>query len=296
MRLEPHFKDGTQIVGKWNKHKYRIEHHIGEGSNGKVYLVRKGMHSYAMKMGFSVHDHQSEVNALKELEFSDKSRPYLIDVDDFQDQDLDYPFYVMKYVKGLCISEYIRQKGQDWIYLIGRNLLKRLHHIHIQGWVFGDLKPDNVMVSKYGQVDLIDYGGVSARGHSVKQFTEVYDRGFWQAGLRTADESYDLFSFAILCIHCLEPKLAIPELPQNRDIDYLLEVIDKNSTFHPLRPFLIKAIRGQYLTSKQAYQEWSHLTHRTHKKVPANPHNSWLRPAFFASAVGLASTIYFIVQ
>ena len=76
------------------------------------------------------------------------------------------------------------------------------------------------MVSAYGSVELIDYGGVSPFGR-VKQFTEWYDRGYWNAGSRTGDISYDLFSFAVMCIGLLDEKSlreASCQLPQTRSV------------------------------------------------------------------------------
>ena len=58
---------GTMVKGKWNQSLYRIERSLGEGENGKVYLVKRGSAFFAMKLGFDPVDHQSEVNVLKQL-------------------------------------------------------------------------------------------------------------------------------------------------------------------------------------------------------------------------------------
>ena len=63
-----------------------------------------------------------------------------------------------------------------------------------------------MIVSNYGDVDLIDFGGVTPKGRAIKQLTEVYDRGFWNMGERVAEESYDLFSFAILLLKSLDQR------------------------------------------------------------------------------------------
>ena len=110
----------------------------------------------------------------------------------------------MRYVRGEALHHFIRRQGTDWTLLVGLRLLQKLAQLHQAGWVFGDLKPQNVLVSDYGQVELIDYGGVTSIGRSVKQFTEWYDRGFWNGGSRTADGTYDVFAFALLLIHVLE--------------------------------------------------------------------------------------------
>ena len=72
----------------------------------------------------------------------------------------------MRYIEGMTISHFIHKRGQDWIYVIGSNLLRKLTEIHKSGYVFGDLKIENMIVSNYGDVDLIDFGGVTPKGTS----------------------------------------------------------------------------------------------------------------------------------
>lgn len=109
----------------------------------------------------------------------------------------------MRYVEGKPLHHFLSKNGPDWLGLVGLGLLEKLRTLHECGFVFGDLKPENVMVSKYGEVELIDFGGTSPIGRSVKQFTEWHDRGFWNAGSRISDEGYDLFAFAVLCLRLL---------------------------------------------------------------------------------------------
>ena len=59
---------------------------------------------------------------------------------------------------------------------------------------------ENVIVADYGHVELVDYGGVTAVGKSIRQFTEIYDRGYWNAGSRAADAS--MIYFLSLCCAC----------------------------------------------------------------------------------------------
>ena len=217
--------EGSFVVGKWNKQEYRVLRLLGEGANGKVYLVQKGRHLFAMKIGYDAFDLQSEVNVLKALDKRiRKNNPYLHEVDDFHLHGSEYPFYVMKYVQGKRIHDFLKQKGGDWFYIVGKNLLTRLVELHRAGWQFCDLKMENVIVEEYGQTELVDYGGVTRHGNSVKQFTEIYDRGYWRKGSRIADETYDLFSFAVLCIQLIVPGRQIADasvvLPQNRSVSY----------------------------------------------------------------------------
>jgi serine/threonine protein kinase len=277
---------------------YRVERLLGAGTNGKVYLVKRGKFFYALKIGFDAADHQSEVNALKVLSKSNTSfRHYLLDVDDYHADGADYPFYVMRYIKGQTMNDFITRNGRDWLHLIGLNMLRKLTELHKQDYIFGDIKMQNMLVSGYGDVDLIDFGGTTTKGRAVKQFTEIYDRGYWGAGTRSADEAYDLFAFAVLFISSLETEQAMKGidklLPQTRSVDMLLNMLQKNKALDTLAPLLRKALLGQYTTSKQALAEWRKQSVRRPQSASSSAgRSSWLRLCFAASLLIFGLTVY----
>lgn len=262
----PPLSIGQRVEGKWHGGGYRVERGLGEGANGKVYLVSRGEALFAMKVGTDAMDLQAEANILKVLSKMEGSfRRFLVDVDDFRAEGTDYPFYVMKYVKGLQLQEFLSAKGRAWFPVVGLRLLEKICELHGKGYIFGDLKKENVLVSDYGHVELVDFGGVTPAGKAVKQFTELYDRGYWNAGLRNADEGYDLFSFAVLCVHvCGGPKAAFSKaiLPQNRTLDDLLDEIRRDPLCKEYTPFLMKALRGEYVSSREACEDWRRLMKR----------------------------------
>ena len=290
------FPIGAFIHGRWNRRRYRVERLLGEGANGRVYLVSAGTAMFALKTGHDMLDLQSEVNVLKSLaQSSDSFRDYFVDADDAEWQGETIPFYVMKYVRGQSLSDFLKAQGPEWLYVIGYHLLRKLNELHRHGWVFGDLKVENMIISEYGRVELVDYGGVSAIGKSIKQFTEIYDRGYWRAGSRVADEGYDLFSFAVLCLQITgEPGKSdyAQVLPQNRGKDYLLDELKQRPLLHNVAPVLEKAIRGQYRSSAEASLEWRrHAALLQHSIGVVS--SSWLKLCFAASAILFLSTVYF---
>jgi serine/threonine protein kinase len=291
------------VKGKWNENLYRIERSLGEGENGKVYLVKKGSAFFAMKLGFDPVDHQSEVNVLKQLTKSESPfNRFLIDVDDYQSGGKDYPFYVMKYIKGSKITDFVQLKGEKWLGLLGLHLLKKLTYLHANGFVFGDIKMENILVSDYGTVELIDFGGVTQKGRAVKQFTEIYDRGYWGAGTRNADEAYDLFAFAILFMQLSDQShdwFSRHLLPQNRTLDLLKEKLlqEPNKELQVYVPFLQKALEGEFTSSIQAYGAWKALFYKRGKPFPSKPvkRNAlvWIQAGFIASVILFISVWYF---
>ncbi|WJH36381.1 hypothetical protein N6H14_11540 [Paenibacillus sp. CC-CFT747] len=192
----------------------------------------------------------------------------------------------------MSLRDYVRLKGADWLSLAGLRLLSRLNELHKQGWIFGDLKADNVLVSGYGEAELVDYGGVTAKGRAVRQFTEIHDRAYWHAGSRTSDEGYDLFAFAVLCLQLAAPDAACFSsrmLPQNRSVEVLLEEVRLQPACSPYRDFLRKALLGQFPSSELARQAWKDAVYGIKEKPAGVARSSrWLHAGFAASlGIGL---------
>lgn len=311
MSSSPPYPAGTVITGKWRGNRYVVQRLLGKGANGTVYLVqREGRKErYALKMGNDTLELQSEINMLTSLQSTLKQAEhrtrresplstFLLESDDSRDGG-NLPFYVMRYVEGRPLHLFLAKNGSAWLGLVGLRLLEKLRKLHESGFVFGDLKPENVLVSDYGEAELIDYGGASLIGRSVKQFTEWHDRGFWNAGSRTGDEGYDLFSFAVLCLRLINEdglKAAAKQLPQTRSVEELLRlarlVPDKK-----LSSWLCIALKGAFADSSQALAAWrSHvyLPRKSGKETMATPR--WLKSAFALSLFLLVCTLYIVLR
>lgn len=297
---EMRFTPGSYIEGKWNRARYRVERLLGEGANGRVYLVERQQGMFALKLGNDAVDLQSEANVLRSLDKQRRSgQAFLIDVDDYRGSDgEELPFYVMRYVRGQMLADYLRDEGVDWFPLTGLHLLGKLAALHEAGWAFGDLKQENVLVAKYGKVELVDYGGVTAMGRGVRQFTELYDRGYWNAGSRIADAGYDLFSFAVLAIQLFEGNRLVQMtktmLPPNRTVDGLLKLAVGNAALKPYEGWLRKALHSQFASTREAAAQWQQLMYRSGKAKSA-PLPLWMRGLFAASLALLASTVVWLV-
>jgi serine/threonine protein kinase len=292
------FSPGARIRGKWNGRVYIVERQLGAGANGFVVLVRRGRSLYALKAGFEMVDHQSEINVLRVLSRTETSfRHYLIDVDDFMFEGKGIPFSVMRYIEGITLPVFLQNYGSDWIYIIGTKLLKKLTELHRSGFIFGDLKLDNMLVFGHGDVELIDFGGVTRKGHSIKQLTEIYDRGYWDAGNRVAEESYDLFAFAVLILNALDDQDRFAAyrhaLPQNRRIDELQAMIREIPLASPVAPFLNKALQSQMGSSQEANRTWKTLIAQRRGRSQLLPKKtSWLQVCLAGSLLLFGVTIY----
>jgi serine/threonine protein kinase len=287
---------GTELVGKWNGNRYRLERLLGLGANGQVYLASSSRRPLcAVKIGLEAAELQGEANILASLDQAEKDRPrFLLDVDDALLEGKEVPFYIMRYIPGNPVKDFLRQKGTHWLGVVGYRLLDRLSQIHGAGWVFGDIKSENVLVSEHGRVELVDYGGMSAIGRSVRQFTEVYDRGYWSAGSRTADPGYDCFAVAVLWIHALDGKrlveLSRTLLPQNRHPGELMKLVRTHSKLQPLEKWMEKALMGQFQNTREASQEWRWAIRQNQTPKPSEDRvPNWMTGLLVASILLFSS-------
>lgn len=243
--------------GKWHGHHYHVIKKLGSGSVGTVYKVHDGQHSFALKVGHDAMSLMSEVNVLKQC---DQVRgvilgPSVYDVDDWQTSTATYPFYVMNVIEGHQLQTYIHQKGEEWMAVFVVQLLRFLDKLHEQGWVFGDLKPDNLLIKGSPPcVAWLDPGGMTKIGRAVKEYTERFDRGYWQMGDRKAEPSYDLFSLAMIV-------LDVYQLLPNKNMttanhQQLQTIVYRNDCLAPYQTILWNALNGHYRSAKQMKNEW----------------------------------------
>ncbi|ESU34607.1 hypothetical protein G3A_00090 [Bacillus sp. 17376] len=200
---------GTIIEGKWHHNRYTIIKELGFGANGIVYLARYNNKQVALKMSDNGMSITSEVNVLKSFSKVQGSAlgPSLLDVDDWERPGKKVSFYAMEFIKGPDFLAFLQQKGPDWTGVMILQLLADLQLLHENGWVFGDLKPDNLIVTgPPARIRCIDVGGTTMQGRSIKEFTEFFDRGYWGLGSRKAEPGYDLFAVGMIMVNTAYPK------------------------------------------------------------------------------------------
>ncbi|MFT4415996.1 protein kinase domain-containing protein [Fredinandcohnia humi] len=239
---------GTVITGKWHKKTYRIVRPLGQGANGIVYLAESMDGAVALKISQNGVTITSEVNVLKHFSKVQGSAlgPSLIDVDDWIRPGFASPisFYVMEYIRGESFLSFIQKRGKEWTSILCLQLLSDLERLHQEGWVFGDLKPDNLLVTgNPPKIRCIDVGGTTIQGRAIKEFTEFFDRGYWGAGTRKAEPSYDLFAVAMIIINASYPNRFTKS---DQPIKQLKNIIANDNNLKKLDTVLLNAIDGKY--------------------------------------------------
>ncbi|WP_147535903.1 protein kinase domain-containing protein [Bacillus marasmi] len=266
---------GTIIEGKWHRNRYTIIKELGNGANGIVYLARASNHKQvALKMSDNSMSITSEVNVLKSFAKVQGSTlgPSLLDVDDWVRRTGNISFYVMEYIDGPDLLTYIQKRGQEWTNVLILQLLSDLDQLHQNGWVFGDLKPENLIVSgPPPQIRCIDVGGTTIKGRAIKEFTEFFDRGFWGMGSRKADPSYDLFAVAMIILNTVYPKRFNKT---SGGIIQLKEMIRQKSELKKIEGVLLNALQGNYTSAGQMRTEMLNALNRVPNQTRQAPNKA----------------------
>jgi eukaryotic-like serine/threonine-protein kinase len=74
----------------------------------------------------------------------------------FANTAAERPYYVMPYLKGGALMRYAGRLTDDQLLTIARELARTLANIHATYEVHGDVKPDNVLVTQDGRLQVAD--------------------------------------------------------------------------------------------------------------------------------------------
>ncbi|WP_342670977.1 protein kinase domain-containing protein [Peribacillus loiseleuriae] len=272
LRKQCNLLPGSLITGKWNKNPYQIKEELGYGANGIVYLAESNYGKVALKLSDDYSSISSEMNILKSFSKvqGHSLGPSFFEADDWLKNGRPLPFYVMEYIRGEGYLAFIEKKGESWVGVLMLQLLSSLGALHKQGWAFGDLKPENLIVTIPAyKIRCIDVGGTTLFGRSIKEFTEFFDRGYWGMGSRKADQQYDLFAVAMIIINSFYPK----RFSKKGDgYTQLNELIKQKRGLHPYSKVLDGAMRGQYHSADEMRNDLLNVLNREHerKKVQTN--------------------------
>ncbi len=158
---------------KFARMKYRVVSTLGTGAGSTILLISDktaGGKRYALKV-VRKQDPEDEIyvqQALTEFEAAKKlNHPAIAKVFDcrmkkawFQVRGVEL---LLEYVDGKTLDE-IEAPELGQIVLIFCQVASALTHMHRRGVYHGDLKPSNLMLTKNGQVKLIDFGTAWVRG------------------------------------------------------------------------------------------------------------------------------------
>ncbi len=147
---------GTQ-VGRW-----RVQSLIGRGGMGEVYLVERTGVDFQQRAALKLMLRMD--SAQDRARFADERRilarlehpgiAHLLDGGEYGRT----PYAVMEYVDGVPLTEHARSLPLRKRMVLGLQACEAVGHAHRHLVVHRDLKPGNILVTRQGQLKLLDFG------------------------------------------------------------------------------------------------------------------------------------------
>lgn len=139
---------------------------IGELARGGMGVVYRGFdralkRQVAIKVPRQNHRHLNTYRLCREADIASQiQHPGVVPIYDRGQLADGRPYLVMQLIEGKNLLELIRTSGssQPELLRIFGDIVRTMAYAHSLNYVHRDLKPQNVMVGKFGEVQIIDWG------------------------------------------------------------------------------------------------------------------------------------------
>ncbi|KAJ3207867.1 Protein kinase [Entophlyctis luteolus] len=186
---------------------------VGEGASGKVYLSR------------NIHDPSAPTVAIKEMSLAKQPRKDLLLNEILIMKECVHPnivkyidsylvggelWLILEYMEGGKLTDIIddNKLTESQIAAICCEVVKGLIHLHKRAIIHRDIKSDNVLVGRDGNIKLTDFGYSAKLTVTRKQRATVVGTPYWMAPEVVKRLPYgpkvDIWSTGILAIECIE--------------------------------------------------------------------------------------------
>lgn len=239
------------MMGKIFAERYKFLELLGSGGMADVYLVEdillnkksaiKILKKDLIGNRENIRHFKNEAEAISQL-----SHPNIVEVYDVGVYE-GAPYIVMEYVDGKTLKDVIREKGALSPFFaihIMEGVLAALIHSHKKGIIHRDIKPHNIMVSREGDIKVMDFGIAritdqnktitlttdivgsvhylspeQASGNNITDLSDVYSSGIVLYEMLTGKVPYEGDSPVAIAVNHIQgglipPKDLVPSIPQ----------------------------------------------------------------------------------
>jgi serine/threonine-protein kinase len=198
------------MIGKILAGRYELLEKVGEGGMARVYrgrdhLLRRTVAIKTLKDQMTgdadfVRRFRREAQSAAGL-----SHPHIVNIYDVGEEDGTY-YMVMEYVDGKNLKQHIREKGRlpagEAAALTSR-IAEALAHAHAAGVIHRDIKPQNILFSRDGQIKVVDFGiAIAADGSTLTCSDNIIGSVYYfspeQAKGSLAGKQSDLYSLGVI--------------------------------------------------------------------------------------------------
>ncbi|MDG3005192.1 serine/threonine protein kinase [Paludisphaera mucosa] len=213
----------ASVTPKLSTMKYRVVSPLGSGAGSTILQIadKNGGKRYALKV-VSKHEPEDEIyidQAKTEYAAAQKlNHPAIAKVYDLKLKKSWFKVVgadlLLEYVDGKTLDE-IEAPELSQLVLMFSQVASALAHMHRRGVYHGDLKPSNIMLTKAGQVKLIDFGTAWVRGQDKNrvQGTPQYIAPE-QAAEKVVNERTDVYNLGATMYRMFTGRFAQPDIPK----------------------------------------------------------------------------------
>jgi len=188
-----------------------------------------------------------------------KNLPGIVSVRDFFSSN-GTAYIVMEFLDGISLKKYMQRKGgritTDEVLIILRPVMESLIYVHNMNLIHRDISPDNILITKYNEVKLIDFGAAKQSNLDGKSLSIVLKQGFApEEQYRTHGEQgpwTDIYALGVSIYYCITGKLP-PESIQRMYKDTIIKPSEHNATITQIQENALMKALAVY--SKNRYQD-----------------------------------------
>ncbi len=159
---------------------YKIISLLGEGGMANVYLAQHQSLGNNVAIKFLKEEYVQNSNIRKRFlaearNLAKMSHPNIIKVTDLIDAG-DIVAFVMEYIEGQTLDDFLIKKGKlTSLEIEGffNQMILAVEYVHEQGLIHRDIKPSNFMVTKNGQIKLLDFGIAKNTNDNAVDYTKT---------------------------------------------------------------------------------------------------------------------------
>jgi serine/threonine protein kinase len=160
--------------------RYTIQRELGQGGMAIVYLaedtrLNAQVALKVLRPEFASNGHIHKRFASEAKSMFRMNHPNIIKVTDLID-DGDTVAFVMEYIEGETLKEYLERKGKlgdNEIRSLFTQMLDAVGYVHEQKLVHRDIKPSNFMITPNGKVKLMDFGIAKNTDANSAEYTQT---------------------------------------------------------------------------------------------------------------------------